>query len=202
MLLPALDIMTSPQLIRVTPQDVLVFAADTRTAYLTVHNLYSASITYIVRTKFPEMYSVSPSRGELRAQESVQVLIRLKEVGREAGPKQQFQVVGTTAEGLSSVVKLKVEEGEENASQFVTSVLAEEPVEDVENTKANMQELQAQSLKTIKELDHMRMEIQRLEHQLRFKGESKLQALDNSGYSLLHLLIGFIAGFLLAAIAR
>jgi len=191
--------MTS-QLVSVNPPDALVFAADTRTALLTVQNLHSASVTYQVRTKFPEMYSVSPSRGDLRPQGSVQVMIKLKEEGKEVGLKQQFQVVATTAEGLSSVVKLKV--AEESAAQFVTSVLAEEPVEDVETTKVNMQELQAQSLKTIKELDHMRMEIQRLEHQLRFKGESKLQALDNSGYSLLHLLIGFIAGLLLAAITK
>jgi hypothetical protein len=191
--------MTSLQLISVNPPEVLVFAPDTHTATLTIRNLISATVSYAVKTRHPEMYIVSPSyRGDLPTHESVQISIKQNEEGKDA---RQFQIVATTAEGLSSSVRLKVGV-EDSASQFVTSVLADEPMEDVEKTKANMRELQAQSLQTTKDLDHMRMEIQKLEHQLRFRGESKLQTLDNSGYTVVHLLLGFLVGLVLAAITR
>lgn len=195
--------MSSLQLVSVAPIDMLSFPPETRTAVLTLRNTYTTTVNYQVKTNCPDNYSVSPSRGSLEVGSNTQISILLKDVVKDTEQKHRFQIVASTADGLSSTINLKVKpEKEELAAQFVTSVLGEEPAEDVEKTKASMQDLQAQSLRTTKELDHMRLEIQKLEHQLRFRGESKLQALESSGYSMMHLLLGFVVGLLLAAITR
>ena len=193
-------------LVSVHPEQLLTFSPDQSTVQLQVTNLTPDKLSFRVKTNKPSLFSVTPSLGTIDPRLTFPVTIKCKDVDDEESKtkKHKFQVIATAPDGREQSVVLGVSiEREEAVSRFVTSVFQDEPVEDIEKTRANMMELQDQSLKMTKEIDRMKMEIQKIEHQLRFRGESKLQTVDvASGYTVFHLFVGFVAGLILAAIIR